>query len=131
MFSFVSKVRPFFWPMVFTTLLLIAAGVYCAFQMPSGVYPEVTFPRIAIVAKVPGLDLTTQDLKVTRPLEETVATVIGVSEVRSKTLRGATELSITCAPGTDMNRALEGVWNHIGSVRSDLPGDVRFTVEQM
>ena len=30
-----------------------------------------------------------------------------------------------------MNRALEGVWNHIGAVRSDLPSDVGFTVEQM
>ena len=111
--------------------MLGGAGVYCAFLMPSGVYPEVTFPRIAVVAKATGLDLTTQDLKVTRPLEEAMATVIGVSEVRSKTLRGSTELSITCSPGTDMNQALELVWNHIGAVRSDLPADVGFTVERM
>ena len=131
MFSFVSRVRPYFWPLLLATLMLSAAGVYCAFLMPSGVYPEVNFPRIEVVAKAPGLDLTTQDLKVTRPLEEALATVIGVNEVRSKTQRAATQISITCAPGTDMNRALEAVWNHIGAVRSDLPSDVGFTVEQM
>ena len=131
MFSLASKARSYFGPVVLTTLLLVAAGVYSAFRMPSGVYPEVTFPRIAVVAKATGLDLTTQELKVTRPLEEVVATVVGVSEVRSKTLRGSTELSITCSPGTDMNQALDLVWNHIGSVRSDLPADVSFTVERM
>ncbi len=131
MSSLIARVRPFFWPLVAATLVLVGAGVCCAFLMPSGVYPEVTFPRIAVVAKAPGLDLTTEDLKITRPLEEALATVIGVSEVRSKTLRGATEISITCTPGTDMNQALELVWNHIGAVRSDLPADAGFTVERM
>ncbi len=129
--SLVAKVRPFFGAVVLTALMLIAAGVYSAFRMPSGVYPEVTFPRITVVAKVPNLDLTTMDLKVTRPLEEAVATVIGVSEVRSKTVRGGSELSITCSPGTDMHQATELVWNHIGSVRSDLPADLELNVEQM
>ena len=129
--SLVAKVRPFFGAVVLTALMLIAAGVYSAFRMPSGVYPEVTFPRITVVAKVANLDLTTMDLKVTRPLEEAVATVIGVSEVRSKTIRGGSELSITCSPGTDMHQATELVWNHIGSVRSDLPADLELNVEQM
>ena len=75
MISLASKAKAYFGAVVLTTLLLVAAGVYSAFQMPSGVYPEVTFPRIAVVAKAPGLDLTTQELKVTRPLEEVVATV--------------------------------------------------------
>jgi len=65
--------------------------------MPSGIYPEVTFPRIGVVAKAPGLDLTTMDLKVTRPLEEAVSSVIGVSEVRSKTIRRQ-RIVITCTP---------------------------------
>ena len=131
MFNLATFIRPYFGAIVLTTLLLVGAGVYSATRLPSGVYPEVTFPRIGVVAKSPGLDLTTMELKVTRPLEEAVSSVIGVSEVRSKTIRGGSELSITCTPGTDMHRAEQLVWNHIGSVRSDLPADVSFTVEQM
>ncbi len=131
MFNLATAIRPYFGALVLTTLVLVGAGVYCGTRLPSGVYPEVTFPRIGVVAKTPGLDLTTMDLKVTRPLEEAVSSVIGVSEVRSKTIRGGTELSITCTPGTDMHRAEQLVWNHIGSIRSDLPPDVSFTVEQM
>ena len=36
---------------VLTTLLLTVGGIYSVRRMPSGVYPEVTFPRIAVVAK--------------------------------------------------------------------------------
>ena len=81
MFSLASKARPYFGAVVLTCLMLTAGGIYSATRMPSGVYPEVTFPRIAVVAEVPNLDLATQDLNVTRPLERAVATVIGVSQV--------------------------------------------------
>src|SRR5262249_39265739 len=95
------------------------------------VYPEVTFPRIAVVARVPGLAVPNMEILVTRPLEEAVATVIGVAQVRSKTIRGGSEIYIDCNPGTDMRRAEELTWNRIGSIRSKLPPDVELTVEQM
>ncbi len=131
MISLASKAKPYLGAVVLTTLLLVGGGVYSALRMPSGIYPEVTFPRIGVVAKAPGLDLTTMDLKVTRPLEEAVSSVIGVSEVRSKTIRGGSELSITCTPGTDMQRAEQLVWNNIGSKHGELPANLELTVEQM
>ncbi len=131
MISLATKAKPYFGAVVLTTLLLVGGGVYSAWRMPSGIYPEVTFPRIGVVAKAPGLDLTTMDLKVTRPLEEAVSSVIGVSEVRSKTIRGGSELSITCTPGTDMHRAEQLVWNHISSKHGELPANLELTVEQM
>src|SRR5262249_38424440 len=108
-----------------------AGGVWSATRMPSSVYPEVTFPRIAVVAKVPDRDVGTMELKVTRPLEEAVSTVLGASQVRSKTIRGGSELSIDFAPGTDMKRAEQLTWNKINAVRGDLPPDTQLAVEQM
>src|SRR2546421_1532913 len=99
--------------------------------MPSGVYPEVTFPRIAVVARVPDWDVTKMEVKVTRPLEEAVSTVLGVAQVRSKTIRGGCEISIDFNPGTDMRRAETLTWNRIGAKRSELPPNVELTVEQM
>ena len=104
-FRFASKARAYFGALVLTGALLTAGGIYSATRMPSGVYPEVTFPRIAVVAKVPDRDVTNMEVKVTRPLEEAVSTVIGVAQVRSKTIRGGSELSIDFNPGTDMRRA--------------------------
>jgi multidrug efflux pump subunit AcrB len=131
MFNIASKARPYLGAVVLTTALLTAGGVYCWLRMPSGVYPEVTFPRIAVVARVPGLSVPNMDVQVTQPLEQAVSTVIGVAQVRSKTIRGGSELSIDFNPGTDMRRAETMTWNRIGAIRSQLPANVELTVEQM
>jgi multidrug efflux pump subunit AcrB len=131
MFNLASKARPFFGAVVLSCALLAAGGIYSATRMPSSVYPEVTFPRIAVVAKVPDRDVTSMEVQVTRPLEEAVSSVIGVAQVRSKTIRGGSEISIDFNPGTDMRRAEQLTWNRIGARRSDLPANTELTVEQM
>jgi multidrug efflux pump subunit AcrB len=131
MFNLASKARPYFGALVLTASLLTAGGIYSATRMPSAVYPEVTFPRVAVVARVPDRDVTNMDLKVTRPLEHAVSSVIGVAQVRSKTIRGGSELNIDFAPGTDMRRAEQLTWNRISAKRSELPVNTELTVEQM
>jgi multidrug efflux pump subunit AcrB len=131
MFSIASRARPYFGAVVLTAALLTVGGIYSAVHMPSSVYPEVTFPRITVVARVAGLAVPNMDVQVTQPLEQAVSTVIGVAQVRSKTIRGASELSIDFNPGTDMRRAEELTWNRISAIRSQLPQDVDLTVEQM
>jgi multidrug efflux pump subunit AcrB len=131
MLNLASRLRPFFGAVVLTVGLLTIGGIYSATRMPESVYPEVTFPRIAIVARKPGLDLRSMEIQVTQPVERAVREVLGVSQVRAKTIRGASELSVDFSPGTDMWRAQELTWNRIGAVRSQLPPDVELTVEQM
>src|SRR6516165_550210 len=99
--------------------------------MPSAVYPEVTFPRISVIARKPGLDVPNMQVKVTLPLEEAISTVIGVAQVRSKTIRGASELSLEFNPGVNMLQAEQFTWNRLGTVRSKLPPDVDLNVERM
>src|SRR5439155_24188447 len=131
MFNLASKARPYFGAVVLTAGLLSAGGIYAVTRMPSGVYPEVTFPRVAAVAKRPGLDLVSTELQVTRPLELAASSVLGVRRVRSTTIRGGCDLSIDFAPGTDMVQSLQLTWNRIGAARGQLPPDVELAVEQM
>src|SRR5438445_13437180 len=93
MFNIAAKARPYFGAVVLTAGLLTAGGIYSATRMPSGVYPEVTFPRVAVVGKKPGLDLVSMELQVTRPLETAASSVLGVRRVRSTTIRGGCDLS--------------------------------------
>src|SRR5438270_11346325 len=131
MFNLASRIRPYFGAVVLTAALLTAGGVYSYTRMASGVYPEVTFPRIAVVAKVPALTVANMDVLVTQPLEQAVSTVIGVAQVRSKTIRGGSALSVALSPGTDMVRAEHLTWNRIGTIRCQLPPETDLTVEQM
>src|SRR5205807_6858366 len=68
---------------------------------------------------------------VTRPIEEAVSIVPGVTRVRSRTIRGATEISITFADNTDMIYALQQVQARVNQVRTSLPSDLDIEVERM
>lgn len=131
MLNLASRARPYLGAVVLTTAMLTAGGIYSATQMASSVYPEVTFPRIAVVAKKPGLDLVNMELQVTQPLEQAVRGVLGVAQVRSKTIRGGCDLSVDFDPGTNMRWAKSETWNLIGAARSQMPPDVDLAVEQM
>jgi multidrug efflux pump subunit AcrB len=88
-------------------VLLTAAGFYSMSSLPSSIYPEVEFPRIVIVAKAGDLSPRLMQLAVTRPLEEAARAVLGVRRVRSKTIRGATEISVLFNSDADMRYALQ------------------------
>src|SRR4051812_41935386 len=119
--SLVARAKPYFGLIVLTTVLLSAFGLYSMLRMPSGIYPEVAFPRIVVIVQSPGLAVKDVEVAVTRPIEEAVSIVLGVIRVRSKSVRGAAELSIDFAPGTDMVQALNDVRARMAEVGAQLP----------
>ena len=56
--------------------------------------------------------------------------MLGVIRVRSKTVRGASELSIDFAPGTDMVQALNDVRARMAEVGSQLPAGTSTIIER-
>ncbi|HTU18541.1 MAG TPA: efflux RND transporter permease subunit, partial [Gemmataceae bacterium] len=131
MFNLATHARHYFGAILLSALLLTLGGIYSATRMPSAIYPEVTFPRISVIARKPGLDVPNMQVKVTVPLEEAIVTVIGIAQVRSKTIRGASELSLDFNPGVNMLQAEQLTWNRLGTARSKLPPDVELDVERM
>ncbi len=113
------------------TGLLTAAGLAAVFRLPSNIYPELHFPRIVILAHSGDLAPDAMLLSVTRPLEESVATVLGVRRVRSKTIRGAAEISVLFNPDMDMQYALQLVQARVGEARSSLPSEADLEVERI
>jgi CzcA family heavy metal efflux pump len=113
------------------TMCLVVLGILAAWQLPSGIYPEVEFPRIVVVAKVGGAPPDAYLTSVTRPLEQAFSSVLGVQRIRSKTIRGATEIALTFSADTDMWRALQLVESRAGEARSTLPPGTDLTVERI
>jgi CzcA family heavy metal efflux pump len=119
--NLVALAKPYFGLIVLTTALLSAYGVYSMLRMPSGIYPEVNFPRIVVIAESPGLAVKDVEVAVTRPIEEVVSIVLGVIRVRSKSVRGAADLSVDFSPGTNMIQALNDVRARMAEVGAKLP----------
>ncbi len=110
---------------------LTLAGLVSLFQLPSNIYPELAFPRVVILVHAGDLSPDTTLLTVTRPIEEQVSTVLGVRRVRSRTIRGAAEISVLFRPGTDMQQALQLVQARVSEVRASLPADAELEVERL
>src|SRR5262249_9110406 len=108
---------------VIMTVLLTAAGVVAYRPLPSSIYPPLEFPRIVVIAHSGSTPARSMTLTVARPLEQAIMEVPGIRRVRSKTFRGASEISAQFEPGTDTVVALQMVQNHIAEIRSSLPAD--------
>src|SRR5512147_1805302 len=116
---------------VVVSLALVVAGAVAAFSLPSSIYPPLEFPRIVVIAKSGTLPPQSMMLTVTRPIETAIMEVPGIRRVRSRSIRGASEISAQFDPATDMVVALQQVQNRIAEARGDLPADADLTVERL
>jgi CzcA family heavy metal efflux pump len=128
LFDVLSRQRRFVYLIVG---LLAVAGVWSAVTLPSAIYPELEFSRITVVAEGSTLGARQVVFSVTRPLEEAVSVVPGVTRVRSHTIRGATEINVTFAPGTDMGYALQLVRARVNQAGGSLPPGLDIEVERL
>ncbi|PYO65990.1 MAG: AcrB/AcrD/AcrF family protein [Gemmatimonadetes bacterium] len=128
LFDILSRQRRFVYLMIG---LLSVAGVWAALTLPSAIYPELNFSRITVVAEGSTLGARQVVFSITRPIEEAVSVVPGVTRVRSHTIRGATEIAITFAPGTDMAYSLQLVRARVGQVSGALPAGLDIEIERL
>ncbi|MGH7269765.1 MAG: efflux RND transporter permease subunit, partial [Polyangiaceae bacterium] len=114
-----------------TTIALVGMGILSVMALPSGVYPEIEFPRIVVVARGGGAPADVFLTTITRPLEQALTSVLGVQRIRSQTIRGATQISLQFTPGTDMQRALQMVDAKVAEERSSFPAQTEIVVERI
>jgi CzcA family heavy metal efflux pump len=112
-------------------VLLTAAGLQAMVTLPAGAYPEAIFPRIVVLALGGGFEPRDMVVAVTRPLEEAVSGVIDLRRIRSRTVRGSTELSLDFRPGADMQYALQQVQGRVASAQGSLPATLQLQVERL
>jgi multidrug efflux pump subunit AcrB len=111
--------------------LLCAGGLWAALRLPSAIYPELQFPRITIVAQGSALGARQVVFSITQPIEEAITVVPGVERVASRSIRGASEISVTFAPNTDMTYALQQTQARVNQLRGDLPPGLDIEVERL
>ena len=116
---------------VTVTIVLAAAGLYAAFELPSDIYPPLIFPRVVVIGHSGTIPAQSMMLTVTRPIEQALLEVPGIRRVRSTTFRGATEISAQFDPATDMILALQQAQGRIAEARSSLPQDLDLTIERL
>jgi len=128
LFTLLAQQRRFIYLVV---ALLSAAGIWTALRLPSAIYPELIFSRISIVVEGSSLGARQQLFAVTRPVEEAVSVVQGVTRVQSRSIRGGSEINVTFSQNTDMQYALQQVQARVNQVTSQLPPGVDIETERL
>jgi len=111
-------------------VLLTVAGIWSALQLPSAIYPELEFSRVTVVVNGTSLGARQVLFSITRPVEEAISIVPGVTRVQSRAIRGGSETNITFAPRTDMVDALQQVRARVNQIANDLPQGLDVEVER-
>lgn len=115
----------------FTMALLAVSGVLALLNMPVGLFPDITFPRIVVLADNGEQPAERMMAEVTIPLETVANSVQGVRLVRSTTSRGSSEISIDLDWGADVQGTLQMLQGRIADVRNTLPQSATIQAEQM
>ncbi len=111
--------------------LLTLGGLWAMLTLPAGIYPEVTYPRIVVLARGGTFEAEEMTVAVTRPLEETLTGIIGLQRVRTLTVRGSAELSLDFRAGADMQFALSQVQGRLAASRRSLPDGLELSAERL
>jgi CzcA family heavy metal efflux pump len=116
---------------LFLTAALCIAGAYCAFNMPSSVFPQTDFPRVVILIDNGVMPADEMMATITRPVEEAMKNIPGTVNIRSTTGRGSADISVFFDWSTDMVEAELYVLGRLAQIRSELPPTAEFAVHRL
>jgi len=119
---------PFIVRPVATVLLclgLVLAGVLSFRLLPVAPLPEVDLPIISVTASLPGASPETMASSVATPLERSLGSIAGVTEMTSRNSQGSTRITLQFDLSRDINGAARDVQAAINAARSLLPTGLR------
>lgn len=106
------------------TAALAALGIPSALRMPLELLPDVSFPRLAIVASWSGGSPEMVEARVTAPIERAAQRVRGVRSVASTSYPQRAEVTVEFEPGTDMEFARLALSEELAALTPTFPPGV-------
>jgi CzcA family heavy metal efflux pump len=118
-------------PIFFFLIVLSFAGIFAAGKVPISVFPETNFPRVVIGVDNGVMPVDQMQVTVTKPIEDAVNSVPGLTTVRSTTSRGSAEVSLFFDWHVDMFQTLQLVDAALSKARQTLPATAAITTNRL
>ncbi|HQV38457.1 MAG TPA: efflux RND transporter permease subunit [Flavobacteriales bacterium] len=118
-------------PVAVMLTVVLMGGLFTYTRLQSSLFPEVTFPKVKVIADSGLQPAGKMMVSVTRPLEAAIKRVPSLQTVRSVTGRGSCEISAFLSWDTDIDLAKQQVIAATDQVRGALPPGTTLTVEKM
>ncbi|MFA5046875.1 MAG: efflux RND transporter permease subunit, partial [Paludibacter sp.] len=118
-------------PIAVILLLILVGGAFSYKNMKTSLFPNVTFPKIKIIASNGEQPVEKMMVTVTKPIENAIKKVEHIQLIRSTTSMGSCEISAFMQWSSDIDLDKQQVESQIAQIKNDLPPGVQITVEKM
>lgn len=102
---------------------LVGFGLFGLARLKIDLYPDISFPVIAIITTYSGVAPEDMETLVTKPIEEAVASVEKIKHIRSLSKLGASLILAEFDWGMDLDKAERDIRNNIDLVKGSLPDE--------
>src|SRR5947209_4215923 len=111
--------------------LIIGGGIYIYGKLQTSLFPEITFPKIKVIADAGLQPVDKMMVTVTKPLENAIKQVPELADIRSITSRGSCEISAYLNWDANVDLSLQRIEAQIAEIQNSLPPGVQITAERM
>jgi CzcA family heavy metal efflux pump len=118
-------------PLAVILALIIIGGIVVYGRLQTSLFPEITFPKIKVIADAGLQPVDKMMVTVTKPLEAAIKQVPDLQLIRSTTSRGSCEISAFMNWSSDIDVNQQHIESKISEIRNLLPPDVNITVAKM
>ena len=118
-------------PILFLLVSLALVGIFLAVKIPVAVFPSTDFPRIVIGVDNGVMPIDQMLVTVTKPIEEAVNSVPGLSKVQSITSRGSAEVDLFFDWKSDMILTLQRVDAVVARLQPELPAGAKIETHRL
>jgi CzcA family heavy metal efflux pump len=118
-------------PLAVVIVLIIAGGGFAYSRLQTSLFPEITFPKIKVIADAGLQPVNKMMVTVTKPLENAIKQIPDLDYVRSTTSRGSCELSAFLNWNANVDLSQQRIESKIAEISGSLPPGVQITVEKM
>ncbi len=106
------------------TVALIAWGSYSLVNLPIDAVPDITNNQVQVITAAPSQSALDIERLVTFPVEQTMATIPGIEEIRSFSRFGLSVVTIVFTEATDIYWARQQVNERLNAVIAQIPAGV-------
>ncbi|MEM9923544.1 MAG: efflux RND transporter permease subunit [Cyanobacteria bacterium P01_D01_bin.50] len=117
-------------PTIVLFLILTIIGWFCFNSLGIDNSPNIDIPAVQVRVTQPGAGPTELESQVTKKIEDAVAGLGNIDELRSVVTDGVSTTTINFDLGTDSDRATNDVRNAIAQIRQSLPQDINDPIVQ-
>ena len=120
-FTFLLRQR---WFVLAATVLLCIAGWIGWTRLPIDAFPDVTNVQVMVLTEAPGLSAADIEQQVTYPIEQQMGGVPRVTQVRSLSKAGLSQVIVVFDDDTDIYFARQQVFERLQGAAEQLPAGV-------